>query len=154
MEGFIRFREGWDGKERHPGRGTAQAKERQQQSLCSGRVNCPVWPMGPVPGERLWVGRNYSWKVNLGQGFWRASHDSLLGLHLVGHGNGTEVQRRDMMRSMFWKGHSGTDGGRGSSWEAAKLKSHCNCLSKKSGGHERTGRVSVSSHLKHLKLKT
>lgn len=34
---------------------------------------------------------------------WRASHDMLLGLHLVGHGNGTEVfnQRRDVMRSVF-----------------------------------------------------
>lgn len=41
------------------------------------------------------------------------SRDMLHGLHLVGHGNGTEVfkQRRDMMRSVFWKGHSGTDGG-------------------------------------------
>lgn len=46
----------------------------------------------------------------------------LLGLHLVGHGNGTEVlkQRRDKTRSMFWKGHSGTNGGRGSPSEAAK----------------------------------
>lgn len=44
---------------------------------------------------------------------WRASHDMLLGLHLVGHGNGTEVfnQRRDMMRSVFWEGDPGTDRG-------------------------------------------
>lgn len=44
---------------------------------------------------------------------WRASRDMLLGLHLVGHGNGREVfnQRRDMMRSVFWEGDPGTDGG-------------------------------------------
>lgn len=101
----------------------------------------PCWPMGPAPRKMLWVGRNYSWKVSLGQGFWRASHESLVRLHLVGHGNGTEMlkQRRDMMRSMFWKGHSGTHGGRDSSREAATLKSHCNCLSKKSGGHRGAG---------------
>ena len=31
---------------------------------------------------------------------WRASRDMLLGLHLVGHGNGREVfnQRRDMIQ--------------------------------------------------------
>ena len=37
---------------------------------------------------------------------WKASHDMLLGLHLVGHGNRTEVfkQRSDTMRSegLLW----------------------------------------------------
>lgn len=61
----------------------------------------------------------------------------LLGLHLVGHGNGTEVfnQRRDMMTSVFWEGDLGTDGGGVLGGRTAPLKGHCNCLSNRTGGH-------------------
>lgn len=70
---------------------------------------------------------------------WKASHDMLLGLHLVGHGNGTEVfkQRSDMMRSegLLWH-RQGEE-----SWKAAQFEGHCNCLSDRSGGHGGQARV-------------
>lgn len=58
----------------------------------------------------------------------------------MGHGNGKEgfQQRKDVMRSVFWEGHSGADGGgilaRQHSAEAT------NCLCKKSSGHRGNGR--------------
>ena len=88
---------------------------------------------------------------------WRASHDMLLGLHLVGHGNGTEVfnQRRDMMTSVFWEGDLGTDGGGALGGSTAPLKGHCNCLSNRTGVHREPrlgegGGMCISSSLKHL----
>lgn len=100
-------RKGTSGRGKSTGKGEAAGKPTCQEG---GIVQPGLW--------HLYLGRSEGRAgvevVRSTEAKLEGSHDMLLGLDVVGHGNGTEVfKQRDATRSVFRKGHSGTDGGGG-----------------------------------------